>query len=208
MKILRLAAALAAAVAVAGVASPALAATSKADPTKAALARIADGTYTSADVVLIKSDPKLASTTPDPTNVVVTVDENVAAPTSGGLQSADLLSTTYCGAWAQVNITQNSWTGSKIYTWSHYVQYCRDGSKVLKWESRYDFLSYSTSVVQWGGLTADSQAGIGTYSAWSYRQRHLTYCTVKYGCYANVYPWSKITVNALGKYSYTYGGLQ
>lgn len=77
---------------------------------------------------------------------------------------------------------------------------CRAG---VPQQARYDYLPQAQSIVYWRGQVVNAQAGIGSYSAWSKFQRHIEYCVAKYGCYSSSYPWSKITVNAKGGYSYT-----
>jgi hypothetical protein len=45
--------------------------------------------------------------------------------------------------------------------------------------------------------------GAGTAKLTVHRQRHLEYCVVKFGCYANTYPWIRLSVTGAGKGSYT-----
>lgn len=178
----------------------------------AALEAVADGSYTSADLALIRSDPALAAQVPDPTRPLeVSVESSPGtkakpkstAEASLAESTTTLAATVYCGAWARIKYTQRSLTGSVIYTYATYTQYCRDGAKVLRWEARYDYLAASSSVVYWREQVVNQYAGLGTYTAWSHFQRHIEYCVVKYGCYANTYPWIKTTVRANGTYSYS-----
>ena len=166
-----------------------------------ALERIEAGLWSNADLALIRTQPELAAQVPDPTDAGTVTQQagtNIASERSGALTAA-----TTCGEWVRVVYTKRSLTGSVIYAYGHYVQYCRNGSAVTRWESRYDYLAQSSSVVYWREPVVNKQAGVGTSSAWSHFQRHIEYCVVKYGCYANTYPWSKITVYGKGGYTYT-----
>jgi len=207
--------AVAAAVALLVSISPGAAQAARPDPTAAAVARIVNGGYTPADIALVKQDPVLASQVPDPTAPVETSAESSAglkpasatdAPSATVAEtdsSVALLATTYCGEWVRVTYTKKSLTGSIIYKYAQYVQYCRNGSIVTKFESRYDYLAQSSSVVYWREAVVNKYGSVGTYAAWSHFQRHIEYCTVKIACYANTYPWIKITVKANGTYTYT-----
>ncbi|MGW5240692.1 hypothetical protein ACWEOW_17320 [Monashia sp. NPDC004114] len=33
--------------------------------------------------------------------------------------------------------------------------------------------------------------------------RHLEYCVIKYGCYADTYPWAQFTIHGNGTWAYT-----
>lgn len=167
-----------------------------------ALDRIEAGTWSGADLALIRSRPELAAQVPDPTDPG-TVTQHVGTRVVDAPAVSALTAATTCGHWVRITYTKRSLTGSVIYAYGHYVQYCRNGSAVTRWESRYDYLAQSSSVVYWREQVVNKQAGIGTSSAWSHVQRHIEYCVVKYGCYANTYPWSKITVYGNAGYSYT-----
>ena len=184
------------ALALAAIAVPAPAAPDGADPKIAsALARVDQGTWTQADLALLRSFPDLAASVPDPSQ-----------PVEASVASSDettALSARVCGAWVDVWFRKRSLLGSTIYRWHHKVVYCRSGGRVSSWQSRYDYLTDADSIVQVRGLVANQASGTGGTSAWSHKQRHLEYCVVKYGCYANTYPQSKITVRGDGSYSYS-----
>lgn len=179
--------------------SPAQAADAR---TTQALDRIEAGTWSSADLALIRSQPEVAAQVPDPTDLG-TVTQQAGIKTEDSKRVMALAAVTTCGNWVRVVYTKRSLTGSVIYAYGHYVQFCRNGSAVTRWESRYDYLAQSSAVVYWRGQLVNQQAGIGSWSAWSHFQRHIEYCVVKFGCYSNAYPWSKITVYGNGGYSYT-----
>ncbi|WP_182901819.1 hypothetical protein [Microbispora sp. H10830] len=169
------------------------AAAAQGDPIADALARVADGTYTNEDLELLKSDPEIAAQVPDPTK-----------PDESSTSTNDDASThAICGAYADVWFRKRSLLGSTIYVWHHRVVYCRDGSRVTSWQNRYDYLSDAQSIVYMRELLVNQAGGVGTTSAWSHLQRHLEYCVAKYGCYASMKPWSRITVHGNATYSYT-----
>lgn len=172
--------------------------------TSAALNRIAAGKYTAADLALVRNDPALAAQVPDPQGLTSGVTRSTLSSTATRVASTKTTAaaTASCGHWVDVWFKQKSLLGSTIYIWHHRVDYCRTSAKVTKFTNRYDYLTHAQSIVVVRGLTVNQKGGTGTYTAWSHLQRHLEYCVVKYGCYANTYPWSKITVKASGSYTY------
>jgi len=89
-----------------------------------------------------------------------------------------------------------------IYVWHHKIVYGTTTSKITKWQNRYDYLTSAQSIIQVREKTVNQKSATGSYTGWSRIQRHLEYCVVKYGCYANTYPWPKITIKANGTYTY------
>jgi len=182
------------------VATPAMAAPSAgADPAVAAVfARFGAGTYTAADVKLVKSKPALARVVIDPgrtTSVVEDSNPELTAALSGrGNRTADALAET-CGRRAVV-ITATSYLGDVIFQWRHDIGICSDGTKVTRWNGRFDRLDYAQSIVELGALTTDSASSVGGWGVTSVMQRTLALCVVNYGCYANRYPWSEIYIQA------------
>jgi hypothetical protein len=164
----------------------------------AALDRIDNGTYTQADLDYIRKFPDIAGQVPDPK------DPGQSGVTHGSPSpSVAITASISCGWWVDVWFRRQSLLGSTIYVWHHYVQYCLYyNSRIASWQARYDYLTSAQSLVYVRELVVNQQAGLGTFTAWSHLQRHLEYCVVHYGCYANVYPWSKIWVNASGGWSY------
>ncbi len=166
----------------------------------AALSRLSHNTYTAADLALLRTDRTLAVSVPDPAAVTTGVTHGRTVDAAARLAAKTAGS---CGWWVDVWYKQKSLLGSTIYVWHHKVVYCKTTKKITKWQNRYDYLSSEQSIVQVRGLTVNQKSATGSYSAWSHLQRHLEYCVVKYGCYANTYPWSKITIKANGTYTYT-----
>ena len=167
----------------------------------AALARVADGTFTTADLGLIKKDPEVADSVPDVAavpQVEVTRGLGTMEPPTSSTTSA----VTWCNAWADVWYTQKSLTGHVMYVWHHKVVYCRDGSRVTRFQNRYDYWTNTSGVVYVRALEVNQAGGINTNAAWSHLQRNIEYCVVRYGCYASAHPWSIVTVHGNGTYSY------
>ncbi|WP_369186982.1 hypothetical protein [Streptomyces sp. R08] len=204
-----------------------------ADPAMtAALQRVADGTWTQADLDYIKTDPTVADQVPDPSvpesNLItektvatggeqhLTVDE---LPSGADYDASDEVtlpaipdgdSGTVGRAttnWKEVDVWVKKYSllGSTIFTWHHVVNFAYNGSHVTSWGYRYDYLSQQQGMVQLKERATNQTTSAGTSSAYNLMQRHLQYCIAKYGCYADVYPWSKITVKGSGGYSYKYG---
>jgi len=155
--------------------------------------RVVDGTYTDADLDLLRSHPDVAAQVPDPKAPVET----------GADTNDDGMTRAICGAWVDAWYRQRSLLGSTIYVYHHRVVYCRDGTRVTAWQNRYDYLSEAQGIVYWREQTVNQAGGIGTSSAWSHVARHVELCVVNPGCYASLYPWIRITVRGNGTYSYT-----
>lgn len=175
---------------------PASAASNGRDPEiAAALDRIARGTYTAEDLQLIRSRPDIASQVPDPTR-----------PVEIGARGGVLIQPMAVGAagcwWADVWFQRFSLLGFSLYKWHHYVAWCGNGSVVTGWQNRYDYVTDVNSVIYVRELVVNQASSPGSWQAWSHMQRHLEYCVVRYGCYANAYPWSKIYVYGDGRYTY------
>jgi hypothetical protein len=168
-----------------------------------AVGRIIDGTYTQADKDLVLSDPEVASQVPDPEAEPV-VEVMSGDPTGSGEVMA--LATVSCGWWRYVDLWEKSMLGNIIYRWRHYVQWCRNGSVVTKWEVRKDWLVDSDGGVKLRDEGSENWSyGIGTWRATSFRQQHIEFCVFNIGCYSDTYPWSKIWVYGAGGNDYTYG---
>ncbi len=135
--------------------------------------------------------------------VGVNVDASGLADPSPDAQSTTGCSTSSTARWVDVWFTMKSWLGSTIYTWHHRVDYCTKDGNVTKFLDRYDYLTNAQAQIEMKQLEVNQSGGVGTSSAWSHKQRHLQACLLKYGCWANYHPWSKITVNGDGTYSYT-----
>jgi hypothetical protein len=186
--------------------------TAKADTTAltTAVNHVAYDNWTQADLDLIKRYPDVAATVPDPTRPIQVVIGNwnglrVYHPNYTPFPPQVVYTT--CGAWAWVDLIKKSLLGNVIYRWRHYVQYCRkignaNGNIVSSWEVRKDYMVESQSGVYMRdeGSTA-YQSGLGTFTAKSFRQRHIEYCVYKIGCYSNRYLYSTLYVTGNGGYA-------
>jgi hypothetical protein len=168
-----------------------------------ALERIEAGTWTQADLAVIRQYPDIAAQVPDPSQPaeLLSVSSSGGTAPSGGKTAASL--TTICTAYVDAWFQKVSVLGNSIYKWHHYVRYCRNGSAVTSWQARYDYITDEQSGVYVRDLVVNAQWGLGSNSATSHLQRHLEFCVYKVGCYENHYPWSKITVHGNGTYDWT-----
>lgn len=93
---------------------------------------------------------------------------------------------------------------STIYRYGHRVHYCIAGGKVTKWRARYDFLQSASFPVKWRDqiLNVYTRLSSPASTAESTYQRHIELCVIKYGCYADIYPWSRLKVTGTGGKSY------
>ncbi|MFC4122329.1 hypothetical protein [Nonomuraea zeae] len=165
------------------------------DPIAEALSRVANDTWTDADLDLIRSDPELAGQVADP-----------KAPVETGVDASEKEEATtsaICGAWVDVWYRKRSLLGSTLYVWHHRVVYCRDGARVTRWQNRYDYITDSQSVVYVRGLQVNQAGAVPAASSWSHLQRIVELCVVKYGCYSTYKPHSLITVRGNGTYTYS-----
>ena len=147
----------------------------------------------------------MAAQVPDPSQPaeVLAIASSGGAVTKSAKPTAVTALATNCGAWVDAWFQKNSVLGNSIYKWHHYVRYCRNGSVVTTWQSRYDYITDQQSGVYLREQTVNSQWGLGTNNATSHIQRHLEFCILKLGCYENHYPSSKITVHGNGTYNVT-----
>lgn len=162
------------------------------------------GTWTQADLAVVRSDPKMAAITPDPTApLIVKTGAKAGTPTTKTKTNALATATNYCNASKWVTFYKTSLLGSTIYGWRHVVVYCYNGSAVTAWQDRYDYLTQAQSMIYFEEGTS-SATGIGSWVATSFRQRHIEYCALKVGCYANTYPYS--TIKIYGNNTWWYSG--
>lgn len=166
------------------------------------------------DEIDILTSMSLLSVIPDPSapaEVTVTqwegpVSQDTAADDSDP-DAAPLFKTTSgtCAAGGTPHevdyaVTHKSLFRSTIYKWHHVVRYCMRSTAVGKWLNRYDYISDQDFVVYVRELYPNEQGGIGSDRAWSFKQRHIELCVLKYGCYASLYPRSKLTVDQTGQF--------
>jgi hypothetical protein len=168
-----------------------------------ALARLADGSWSQADLALIKSQPKIAGQVLDPSRPPEvnsgTKDEG-RAPAYAGADTAALAATSCKSYWT--NYSYYSLLGSTIYPWQKFVSVCYNGSIVTSVTERYDSLPARQPMIVIRERTTDMQSGQGTWQYTTRIQRHLEYCIAKYGCYADTYPWAHFKIYGNGTWSY------
>ncbi|MFF5498283.1 hypothetical protein [Streptomyces aquilus] len=219
----------------------------------AAIQRHFDGTWTQADVNLIRSIPELAAVVPNVTRPVESTTESVVT-TSEGLSWRDQATLalelkrakaqgTLPGPEAQLSVaseevetpaevevdsapttdvdgpipfaagnkrwktthvyhTHRSYTGAIIFRYHTYAEFQYDGSKVLKWGSRYDdFTNFDAGVdVNIGDrLLVNTKSRTPASSGSSMMKRQVQLCVLRYGCYSTLHPWAQVKVYGTGK---------
>lgn len=164
---------------------PASAAPAGPDPAvAAALARIATDTHTAADLALIKSQPELSKVAdPDRTKIEVEPAQPLPGTADAGINAE-------CCYWARVTVTVYTVLGFELFKWSHYVEFCINNGLVSRWLTRYDQMLYADPTIYVRDLVVNSVTATPAYSSTSTMQRHLEQCVIRYGCYANWYPWA------------------
>ncbi|MGW8374263.1 hypothetical protein [Streptomyces sp. ODS28] len=174
----------------------------------AALQRVSDGTWTDADLSLLRSHPKIAERVPDPREDEEVHTEATELPVKGDTSPSLMQAkakkkpkkkakrkrvTTYR--------TRHSITGTIVYRYYTYTEFYYNGKKVTKWGQRYDKFTRVQWGIQIGPQTINTKSGVKRKSATSQMQRRVDYCAFKYGCYNTRYPYIKTTVKGNGKYS-------
>ncbi|MFI6229580.1 hypothetical protein ACIBCR_19955 [Micromonospora echinospora] len=190
-------------------AAPATAAPT-ADPTvAAALQRIAANSYSAADIALVQSQPDIARVVADPGRTTITrsTSPNLAGLFGGGTTAPKRAVTPLaetCG-WVEVTITVYTVLGFDLFKWTHHAGACHNGINITRWTERYDRMDYADLTVYVRDLVINSAGGTPAAQTASTMQRHLEQCVIKYGCYANWYPWSTIYLFGNGTYDYRWG---
>lgn len=174
----------------AGVAAPAAASTSADPAIAAALARIDSGGYTAADLGLIRAHPDIARYVPDPSQPAsVTFTRSALRPAAPGINSSTS---------ADASVTQYSLLGFVLYVYHHRLAWTYSGGAITQVTSRYDYVTQADPVIYIRELVGDSLGPTGGWSIVSFFQRHIEYCVISYGCYANTYPHIWLTAYANG----------
>jgi hypothetical protein len=184
----------------------------KSDPAIAAvLQRIATRTQSPADIALIQSRPELAAMDTDPSQITFATTVDQGAPQEAGqvrmagdTPQRNIANTIYCG-WIEIRITAYTLLGFKLFAWTHHAGYCTDFETIRRWNGRYDRMAYADPTVEMLDRKVDYFSAMPTFQATSTMQRHLQQCVLKYGCWANWYPWSTIYIWPDGYFSYAWG---
>lgn len=177
-----------------------------------AMRNVSSGKYSDADMELLKRHPEAARIVPDPNpendKRGVTLSAGAEKSVLGKLLAPGQPTTppefSASGCWwAEVWFSKKSTLGNTLYKWHHRIEWCgNDTSAVTSWGNRLDYITEVDPVIYQRDLKTDWTTGTGTYTAESFRQRHLEYCALRVGCYANTYPWSQITAWYDGYYGY------
>jgi hypothetical protein len=184
----------AAAVALAG--TPAQAATSRAsdDAISGVLARIGQtGTLSAADRAILNTQPEVAAQVVVPSEVEVV---DVAAEPA--LAGASASGCTYADRYVNYPSTFHA---TKV-TWHVRVDWCYNGKTVYNIR-HYDYMGEDGGgVADYKGMQINSLTYPGKvhYEANLAKQAHIQFCVVKYGCYANMYPYQRFTLGNNGSY--------
>lgn len=172
-------------------------ATPDANKVTAAQTRISTGTYTADDLAYLRQFPEIAAVTPDPTDVSApTITQvNTSPPTvRSGQPTAQALSVGTCGYAVLTSWRKKSLVGQTLYVWNHYMQFCHTSTKMTQWQASYDYVSQASSVIDVRERIVNYESPVGYNSMFAHIQRHLEYCILQYGCYANTYPWDRVTL--------------
>lgn len=178
-----------------GVATPASAAEPDPVAIQEALARVAaTGVMTDADRAIIQSDPELAQTVIDPGQTEVT---DVSEGTPGAPALPGKTSCTHADRY----IVYRSTLGFKTAEWHMRVNWCYNGKTVSSVSRDAYIANYDKATIKYHGEIKNSlQYRPGNVNARVYMQGHLEQCVIKYGCYANYYPFQDFTVGNNGSY--------
>ncbi|WP_181771361.1 hypothetical protein [Amycolatopsis pittospori] len=161
-----------------------------------ALARVAaTGVMTDADRAIIQTDPELAQTVIDPGKTEVT---DVSNETPGPAPVQGKTSCTHADRY----IVYRSTLGFKTAEWHMRVDWCYNGKTVSSVTRDAYIAKYDKATIRYKGEIKNSlQYRPGNVNARTYMQGHLEQCVVKYGCYANYYPFQDFTVGNNGSYA-------
>ncbi len=168
-----------------------------------ALKRLDQGGYTDSDLKLIRSYPDLARIVPDPTRPPEVTIEAPSKPVQPRGNSGPLVDDS---AEAKAAYTQYSAFGNKIYTWHYRVVFNYSWPNITRWFIRDDYLTDRDSVVQIRDLTTDWASAVPAPTGETARTRHLEYCVLKIGCYANTYPHAHFSMTGGGWWTVVDGG--
>ncbi|WP_329026013.1 hypothetical protein [Streptomyces sp. NBC_00690] len=160
-----------------------------------AVVRVATtGVMTDADRATIKSDPEVARSVVDPG---LTEVRDVPRSSSGSLAQARKTSCTHADRY----IVYRSTLGFKTAEWHMRVNWCYDGKKVSRVTRDAYIANYDKATIKYHGEIKNTlEYRPGAVNARVVMQGHLEQCVIKYGCYANYYPYQDFTVGNNGSY--------
>ncbi|MEV3855544.1 hypothetical protein AB0J38_14590 [Streptomyces sp. NPDC050095] len=161
-----------------------------------AVESVADGTWTEADLDLIRQNPELAAMVPDP-EADAEVEISDSTEDDGGISTRAAKGTKT----VNVSVRNRSLLGSTIYEYKNTVTFSYSGGKVTKWGSRSYSFPYKQGVVDLQKRTVNTASATGKTTAKSTMEHQVKLCAPIYGCYANNYPKIEITAKGTGGYT-------
>lgn len=164
-----------------------------------AVVRIQNGTASSGDEQLVRRHPDVAAATVDPRAAEWTVRTAAApAPRAG----ASALAKAKCKT-VTVSLKQKTLLGFTAYVWHHQATFCYTSTKVTSWGTRFDYVTNKDGLFFVRELLVNKKGAVNKASSYSHLQRNIENCLPKIGCIQSFTPWSKITVNKKGTWSWT-----
>lgn len=162
-----------------------------------AASRVAAGTHSEADLALVLSVPEVAAAVPDPDQPVetgVTRGKLPAQPLTAADGSSTSLDVAAGCWWIDRWWKRRSTLGFTIYDFHRYYEWCGSGTRVTRVVSRYDYLTeIDPIVVNIRERTVDFVDAVPRSGrALSHIQRRVELSALKVGCYATVYPQSRL----------------
>lgn len=179
---------------VAGLVTPATAATDR--PTLASVLDLAmaGGTLTADQRAVLMTRPDLAGRIVDP-----------AATQAGSRQSAsggEVGIAAVCG-WYEAWVTEYSYLGDDLYRFKQHEAYCRDGRNVTLVDNRYAIGTTLSTGIRYHGVIGNSSSRTPTSTHTGFMQGHFEGCLFKQGCWDDGYPWVKIYLRGNGAHTYS-----
>lgn len=181
-----------------GVAHTASAASST-EHLRAAVTRIQAGEGTSSDEKLVRRHPAVAAATIDPRAAEWDVRSVAVAPPRT-LRAG--FAKTRCKT-VTVSLRQRTLLGFTAYIWHHEATFCYTSKKVTSWGKRFDYVTKKDGLFFVRELMVNKHGAVKKSKSWSHLQRNIENCLPKVGCIQSFTPWSKITVNKKGAWSWT-----
>lgn len=108
-------------------------------------------------------------------------------------QVALTAASTICG-W--VEATENRYAGwpdySWEYSWHNHLDTCWNGSTVTHLNSAYAYVNHIQSGWNYRGEVSSSVGSAGGWQLQDFKQSHMEFCVLKYGCIEGMYPSAQI----------------
>ncbi|MFI6243181.1 hypothetical protein ACIBEF_25230 [Micromonospora sp. NPDC050795] len=189
--------------------APAHAAEQGYDPAiAAALDRVADGSWTDADIQLIQGVPEVGQAVPDPrdegtvSEVKIDTSPNIYPPENApGTYQQAAAATTRCKD-LTVSIDKKDFFGSRIYRFNTRTEWCYNGSKVTGIYRKDGWISNNTWGIYFRSWSIDSSSTRPDGSAYHDKRANLDYCVAYYGCYTQTHPYVYLKMYKTGGYEH------